>query len=610
MQYIRQQNRILMILFLATVLLLPIPTSPLCAPIISPSSNPASSGSIKNGLVTTASLNKQVTIAPTAANSETSYLSLVMVGDTGFAPSGAAPLSDRVYKHGRKLTFEETLKFIGNDINGHVNFANIETIITSSAKLAPYPKKYNFQTHPNGIRQLVKSGFNLFSLANNHAFDYGRAGILETLHFAKKLRSDGLLAYAGIGEDRQQAAHTPVFSARNMQIAFGAIGIGAGTGGLERAGKNRPGQLALFNQSDQTLLTDNLRQATADLRLLSIHQGPERISRPSANEVYFKRSLAMASNADVIIGHHAHIARGLELMKGRLIVYGLGNFNHQGTANMNDKGGCHDFSLIVRAHFVRKQQSRPQLAAIEVLPINSTHMQPTRISGKEGARRIAILNGLSKQFDNKKTGSRGIRLMAQTDGSGLFCTSFAKEHPYTHQLCSHFSLKHVATDAHYRRAVASCGRSAPLKMIARAAIDPDLQKTAGRQPVKDIPADADLAISQIGPTLPLRKPYPAPSLARSASAPGPQHGTATDTRPTERKAIDHAPGLSAKNKTETRPDLPRRLEANPAHWPAGIPLAWVVPDMETPEQKQARWTRKRYSVAEVERLLRKQNLIK
>ena len=139
--------------------------------------------------------------------------------------------------------------------------------------------------------------------------------------------------------------------------------------------------------------------------------------------------MVRASDADVMIGHHAHVTRGIEIMDGRLIVYGLGNFLHQGTANMNGKGGCQDYRLIVKAHFTKRAASEAKLAAIEVLPINSTHMQTARMSAKQGARRVSILNGLARQFDNPSTGSKGVRFMVQKDGSGLYCAAARRIHP-------------------------------------------------------------------------------------------------------------------------------------------------------------------------------------
>ncbi len=501
----------------------------------------------------------------TVAKNEPEHITILMVGDTGYAPSRTEPLPTGVYKYGRWQTFEQTTRLIRQDINADVNFANIETVISASKKLRPFPKKYNFVTHPNGAKHLVDAGFNLFSLANNHSFDYGQRGIRDTLQNSERLKKHGLLAHAGIGLNQKQAAKVPVFQIKSTSIAFGAIGIGAGGGGIQRATQTRPGQLNLNNSADVALLASNLKNASANLRLLSIHRGKERNIRPYSHEVGAARSLVRASDADILIGHHAHVTRGMEITDGRLIIYGLGNFLHQGTANMNTKGGCQDYSLIVKAHFTRFPDKKPQLAAIEATPINSTHMQTRKMSPTKAAKRIAILNGLANQFDNPANNSRGVRFMAQSDGTGLYCTNAAQIHPATRNLCANYAPRHLASNNSYARATTSCGRYAPTLLIAK----PNVNNS--------------------------------PKSVLSAA----NNSKSKTIRVANNTATNKLPQIRTK-KFVTKA---RILQQNPKNWPAGMPLAWQVPPNETKTQKLDRWAKKRYSIAEVESLLKKRGLL-
>lgn len=388
------------------------------------------------------------------------HLSILMVGDTGFAPHRAAPRPKGVAKHGSWLTWQQTTRHIAPMIDGDLNFANVETVISDDTRLRPFPKRFNFISHPEGMRHLVKTGFNLFSLANNHSFDYGAAGIRETLLHSEAYRRDGLLAYAGTGMTNAEAAHTPVVQKKGIKVAFAAIGIGASAGGIQRATAKRPGQLNLRSPVDRKRLFDNLKQADADFRILSVHNGPERIIRPSGHEVAFtRRDLLKAGKVDLLIGHHAHVTRGLEMNNGRLIVYGLGNFLHQGTANMARHGGCRNYSIIVKVHLAGQGEERPQIAAIEVFPITATHIQPRRLNARQSARRIGIINGLAAQFDDPGQGARGVRFTTRRDGSGLFCTAAAKAHPATAGLCE--GWKPVARNVSFRRTLATCGAVLP-----------------------------------------------------------------------------------------------------------------------------------------------------
>ena len=239
------------------------------------------------------------------------HLTLVLAGDTGFAPSRANPHTTGVSKHGSWQKFEQTTQNIRHLIKGDINFSNMESIISGDGSLDARPKAFNFMTHPNGVRHLVETGFDLFSMANNHAFDYGSQGIRQSLYHLDQLQKKHRLVYAGIGLDRNQAARVPVFQRKETRFAFGSIGIGASGGGRARATKSRPGQLNIYNKFDYALLMGNLAAADADYRIISVHRGIERKIRTDRDEISVIRKRALKQgNADLVIGHHAHVARG------------------------------------------------------------------------------------------------------------------------------------------------------------------------------------------------------------------------------------------------------------------------------------------------------------
>ncbi|MEL6968176.1 MAG: CapA family protein, partial [Pseudomonadota bacterium] len=428
-------------------------------------------------------------------NRGTRHITLVLAGDTGYAPHRAAPRPKSVSKHGRTLSFAETTRFIRSEINGDINFANMETVISGRRSLQARPKAFNFVTHPNGARHLVNAGFNLFSMANNHSFDYGAEGVRESVRHADALQKDGLLAHAGVGLNRSQAAAAPVFSMKGSRFTFGSIGIGASSGGIQRATATRPGQLNLRNPRDLGLLMSNLRTADADYRILSVHQGPERMIRPSAYEVAgVRNTMLKQGDIDLYIGHHAHVARGVELNGDRLVIYGLGNFLHHGTANMAGKGGCRDYSLLMRVHLVAKDGEKPKLAALEALPITATHVQTKRMTPLRAAQRIAILNGLAKQFDSKNGTSSGVRFDIQNDGRGLFCTPAAAGNAATRSLCASHRPFDGSRAKRYARALATCGRSyrhrrsdgdsAPLLLTKKATTPPKVRTSKRAKPFR------------------------------------------------------------------------------------------------------------------------------
>jgi len=102
-------------------------------------------------------------------------LDIVLVGDTGFNSSDA-PVDAKGIHKGRAVTsFPETLAGISRDIDGDLAFANVETVVTDRNDLSPESKDkdapFHFRSHPAAVKALMDVGFNMFALANNHAFD-------------------------------------------------------------------------------------------------------------------------------------------------------------------------------------------------------------------------------------------------------------------------------------------------------------------------------------------------------------------------------------------------------------------------------------------------------
>ena len=350
-------------------------------------------------------------------------VTLVLVGDTGFAPSRARVHPKLVRKHGRTLTFEKAMSRIASEIDGDINFANIETVITDRNDLPTRSKKFNFRTHPEGARVLVESGFNLFSLANNHAIDYGRRGAEETLKHVASLRNVGLLGAAGLGGTHDEAASPDIFSLKGQSVAFSSMGIGSGGVYPSRnAGSSAFGQLNINSKDHYNDVVDRLRLSRADYRILSMHYGSELQIRPSSSQIHkWRRETLKAGNIDLILGHHHHVPQGVEMTDGKLIFYGLGNFLHHGTRNMAGLGRCRDWGMLARVHLLPRSQGGFQAEAVEIVPLTDMHVQTRRHSPEQSRRRILALNALAGQLDSKADGSQGLRFKPQKDGRGLFC---------------------------------------------------------------------------------------------------------------------------------------------------------------------------------------------
>ena len=130
-----------------------------------------------------------------------SEVTVVVAGDTGLNGSFQPVYASFGTKQGARFAWPDATTSIAAEINGDINFANLETVVTDRNDLKPNLKLFGFRTHPSGVRHLMSIGFNAFSTANNHAMDFGLEGGRETL----KHLGDLGVANAGLGLDRKAA---------------------------------------------------------------------------------------------------------------------------------------------------------------------------------------------------------------------------------------------------------------------------------------------------------------------------------------------------------------------------------------------------------------------
>jgi poly-gamma-glutamate capsule biosynthesis protein CapA/YwtB (metallophosphatase superfamily) len=365
----------------------------------------------------------------TAASRSTSpdRLTIVLVGDAGFNRSDA-PVDAKGLRKGKQVTgFSYTLGGIAAEVDGDLAFVNLETVVTDRNDLGPEGKgksAFHFRSHPAALKALIAAGFNLFSLANNHAFDYGGPGVEETLYHLAVAGAERAIAYAGIGSNFEEAIRPGCLDLDGVKIGFSAIGIVTGDQPQYRAGPNSPGQASYRDRSDFEAVVDKLVAMPADYRILSIHYGLEGRVEPDDRQLADWRTFAAEEKGiDLIVGHHPHVAQGVELDGKSLIFYGLGNFLHPGTAEMTRFGLCRDYGLMAKVYLARIDGAW-RVEAIEAIPLTNTELRPAPFAAQESAKRIYALNHLAAGLDDGKN-AKGVRFTPQQDGAGLYCADGA-----------------------------------------------------------------------------------------------------------------------------------------------------------------------------------------
>jgi poly-gamma-glutamate synthesis protein (capsule biosynthesis protein) len=217
----------------------------------------------------------------------------------------------------------------------------------------PASKSYPFRAPPVAAQALALGGFDVVSLANNHAMDYGPEALLQALDL---LQAQGV-APIGAGADFD-AAHTPHLTQVNgLSLAFlGYVNVpvearSAFDTAVWTATETSPG--LAWGTPDVIAADVTAVRPQADLVIVVLHSGYEYIEEPSEQQMAAAHA-AIDAGADLVIGHHAHILQGIEYYNDGVIVYGLGNFAFEidgapETAVLNvwlDQNGVRSLELI------------------------------------------------------------------------------------------------------------------------------------------------------------------------------------------------------------------------------------------------------------------------
>jgi poly-gamma-glutamate capsule biosynthesis protein CapA/YwtB (metallophosphatase superfamily) len=172
-----------------------------------------------------------------------------------------------------------------------------------------------FKGLPAHIKGLTFVPFDVACLANNHVFDYGVSGFRETLSVLGRsgIRTVG----AGLTEAQAMAPLTVPVKGRKISI------LNFSEGEDLTASRGGPGVCGW----DIDRLCDTVRnlKRRGEFIIAIGHAGLEYIPFPPPYVVAAFRALSDAG-ADCVIGHHPHVPQGLEVRRGRLIAYSLGNF--------------------------------------------------------------------------------------------------------------------------------------------------------------------------------------------------------------------------------------------------------------------------------------------
>lgn len=211
-----------------------------------------------------------------------------------------------------------------------VSFGNLEGPLCDGglcAKNTGNPNVFAFRTPSRFARTLAAAHLRVLSLANNHALDFGSAGQLST---KQALREAGLQFSSKDGEVAE-------FAVRGVKVGLVAFSFG-------------PPPRSIVDLRASWAEIESLA-GKYDILVVSVHGGREGrgalnvrdeteyfLGENRGNLVRFARG-AVDRGADLVLGHGPHVPRALELHRGRLIAYSLGNFCTYGGMSLTGESG-------------------------------------------------------------------------------------------------------------------------------------------------------------------------------------------------------------------------------------------------------------------------------
>jgi poly-gamma-glutamate synthesis protein (capsule biosynthesis protein) len=242
-----------------------------------------------------------------------------------------------------------------------IAFANLEGPVSDRG--VNQGSKYSFRFEPVGtINALTFAGFDVINLANNHIWDWGTIALLDTLTY---LRTAGIQTI-GAGANAEEANRPAIVALGDTRVGF----LGYTTlypKSLEataaRAGVSSPPLSSITAQ-----IVDLKASQHADLVVVSLHWGIEYEQHSTTSQQLFAHALIDAG-ADLVVGHHPHVAQEVERYKGKYIAYSLGNFVFD-----------QDFSLeTMRGLMLEVGVRNKQIEAVREIPIELTSIYQPKI---------------------------------------------------------------------------------------------------------------------------------------------------------------------------------------------------------------------------------------
>jgi len=275
---------------------------------------------------------------------------------------------------------------------------NLETSVTRSADALP--KGINYRMSPENFPVITAAGIDCCTLANNHVLDWGEAGLIETLNIVQAAG----IAVAGAGRNSEEVRRPAVLDngarGRVLVFAFGCASSGvpaAWSAGVGNAGVN---YLPECSRQAALRIAEEVQKEKrdGDIIVVSVHWGGNWGYDVPAGQREFARVLIEANAADIVHGHSSHHPKAMEVHRGRLILYGCGDF-------LNDYEGIRGYEAyrddLVLMYLPRLDSRDGRLLGLEMVPFRIRNFRLNHARTEDAQWLSATLDRECRRFGGR-----------------------------------------------------------------------------------------------------------------------------------------------------------------------------------------------------------------
>lgn len=231
------------------------------------------------------------------------------------------------------------------------NFGNLESPFSGTDTQDQDPNTFTFNAPTYAITGLTKNNFRVLNLANNHALNQGKEGLI----FTKKYLLDNSITSIGAGSNKEESWAGTVYQAKTGEdeIKIGFVGATYG-----------PTSNYLAQISELSYLQKEVKRLKleSDFVVVTMHAGTEYERKPNSAQTKFAHA-AIDAGADMVIGAHPHWVQPYEKYKDKYIFYSLGNFVFDQDWSQDTKEG-----LTLKVSLT-KLEEQTTLKQIDLIPI-------------------------------------------------------------------------------------------------------------------------------------------------------------------------------------------------------------------------------------------------